>query len=915
MATTKPRDPETKNVSLNGFIKSDPKNSEINFPKERSGSNNAIARWWQKLGLRSKATIISVVAATIPLTVVSVSTYLSVAETLTKNNKESQLVRSVRMADNVERFIFERYGDIQAIAQLPILSNPKVRNITSEQEKKAILESYIRIYQVYDGIALYNLDGTLIFDVGAERSPKNVSKRDYFLSALRTDKAYISQPEASAVTKKINIFFSAPVKNPSGKTIAIVRSRMPVVALDKLVEDFGKGSNRYHISDASGRFFIASEKEQINRDAKTDFSGVANIIASRQPGVGDSVNRVSGNQQFVASAPMPTRAGVPDPKWDMVIGLDTSIALEAVQALLFQEILIIGGAIALLAAGAVLISRRATKPILEATAAVSELGKGNLDTRLQVQGQDEMAQLGDNINLMAAQLQDSLQLQEAQTKRSQILTEISTKERLQDSLEPLGQFLAEVRLELSSDRIVIYRFNPDWSGDITAESTVPDFISAKTEELGDSCISQELIEAYKNGRTINYNDVYNSGFHPDHLALMKRLAIKSNLITPILLADELYGLLIAHHCAKQHEWEQTEIDLLKARAFSIGQSLNRIGTVEKERQRSEKLQMELISLLTDVEGAASGDLTVRAQITADEIGIVADFFNAIIESLREVVVQVKSASTQVSSSVEQSDATVRQLSESALQQVDQINTTLMTMEQMTRSIQAVAASAKEAALVSTSAANTAESGGLAVERTVKSILGLRDTVSETAKKVKRLGESSQQISKVIVLINQIALKTNLLAVNASIEAARAGEEGRGFAVVAEEVAALAAQSATATKDIERIVESIQRETSEVVEAMESSTTQVVEGTRLAEEARSSLGQIVDVSRQVNILFQNISSATISQVATSEDVRQLMEQIVQITKQTSETTQDMSLALQSTISITEKLQTSVGTFKV
>jgi len=889
-----------------------------------STSNNAIAQWWQKLGLRTKATIISVVAATIPLTVVSMSVYFSVGKILTENTKESQLVRAVRMADKVERFIFERYADIQAIAELPILSNPKVRNIISQQEKKEVLESYIRINQVYDGIALYSLDGTLIFDVGAVRSPKNVSKRDYFLSALRTDKAYISQPEASAVTKKISIFFAAPVKDPSGETIAIVRSRMPVVALDRLVEDFGKNGNRYYISDASGRFFIASEKEQINGDAKTDFSGVANIIASRQPGVGDSVNRVSGNQQFVASAPLLSRAGVPDPQWDMIIGLDTSIALEAAQALLFQQILIIGGAITLVAAGAVLISRRATKPILEATAAVSELGKGNLDTRLQVQGQDEMAQLGQNINSMAGQLQDFLQLQEAQAKRSQMLAEVSRSSSVEELDAPLSRILEIARENIDCDRLVVYRFVANLKGIIVAEATVRNstLTSSRTVGLSDPCIPADTIEAYKQGKVLATYDVFNAGFDPAHVELMRKLQIKSNLIVPILRGGEVDGLLIAHACEQQREWQTDEIDQLKDWAKDLGLALGGLATIEqqqaisaRETERSETLQRELIGLLSDVEGATQGDLTVRAQITAGEIGIVADFFNAIVESLRDVVSQVKQATAKVNSSVSSNDIAIRGLSDDAKLQAQQLDDALQSVEKMTASIQEVAVNAKQASDASSTAADTAELGSQAIERSAESILQLRQTVAETAKKVKRLGEASQQISKVVVLIDQIALKTNMLAVNASIEAAKAGEEGRGFAVVAEEVGALAAQSTTATKEIERIVANIQRETSEVGEAMEASTEQVVAGTQQVELARKSLGQIVEVSRKVNELFQNISGATVSQVKTSEAVKILMENLATMSQKSSQTSRNVSEALQETVGVANQLQASVETFKV
>jgi methyl-accepting chemotaxis protein len=217
--------------------------------------------------------------------------------------------------------------------------------------------------------------------------------------------------------------------------------------------------------------------------------------------------------------------------------------------------------------------------------------------------------------------------------------------------------------------------------------------------------------------------------------------------------------------------------------------------------------------------------------------------------------------------------------------------------------------------VTATAAATAEQGGRAMDSTVHNILSLRSTIGETAKKVKRLGESSQQISKVVSLINQIALQTNLLAINAGIEAARAGEQGQGFAVVAEEVGELAARSAAATREIEHIVENIQRETSEVVEAMEQGTAQVVEGTQLVENAKLSLGEMLQVSQQIDHLVRSISEATVSQVATSESITHLMQDIAQVSAQTSTSSLQVSDALRRTVAISQELQTSVETFKV
>ncbi|MDJ0635153.1 MAG: methyl-accepting chemotaxis protein [Xenococcaceae cyanobacterium MO_188.B29] len=337
--------------------------------------------------------------------------------------------------------------------------------------------------------------------------------------------------------------------------------------------------------------------------------------------------------------------------------------------------------------------------------------------------------------------------------------------------------------------------------------------------------------------------------------------------------------------------------------------------VEQERQNSEVIQTELLEFLSSIEGVSEGDLTVRADITDSQIGIVADFFNSIIENLRDIITQVKATTNKVNFSIGQNENVIGQVAQEALQQAEQINQTLNALETMTSSIQEVASNAQKAAHVSQSASESAEMGGKAIEQTVSSILQLRETVAATAKKVKRLGESSQEISKVISLINQIAMQTNMLAINASIEASRAGEEGRGFAVVAEEVGELAVKSAEATKEIEEIVETIQEETADVVAAMELGTYQVVEGTRLVEDTKRSLDHIVQVSQQIDRLLQSISGATSSQAQTSQVVSQLMKEVAQVSQRTSDASRNVFDSLDETVKIAQKLESSVNTFKV
>jgi methyl-accepting chemotaxis protein len=202
-----------------------------------------------------------------------------------------------------------------------------------------------------------------------------------------------------------------------------------------------------------------------------------------------------------------------------------------------------------------------------------------------------------------------------------------------------------------------------------------------------------------------------------------------------------------------------------------------------------------------------------------------------------------------------------------------------------------------------------------MNRTVDGILAIRETVAETAKKVKHLGESSQKISTVVNLISTFAAQTNLLALNASIEAARAGEEGRGFAVVADEVRSLARQSAEATNEIEKLVAAIQGETNEVVAAMEAGTEQVVMGTKLVDETRQSLNKITTVSSKISDLVASITQATVVQSQASQAVTQTMTNVAAIAEKTSQEATFVSSSFEQLLKVAKTLETEVGQFKV
>lgn len=336
---------------------------------------------------------------------------------------------------------------------------------------------------------------------------------------------------------------------------------------------------------------------------------------------------------------------------------------------------------------------------------------------------------------------------------------------------------------------------------------------------------------------------------------------------------------------------------------------------EEQEKAKEDLQRQVRRLLDDVEAAARGDLTVQAEVTADVLGAVADSFNLTIQNLQKLVQQVKMAARQVSQEATENDIFARELSAGALGQAEELAVTLNSVQTLTDSIQRVAENAREANKVAQYASATAIKGGESIERTIAGILQIRGTVAETTRKVKRLTESTQEINKIVGLISQIASRTNQLALNASIEAARAGDAGRGFAVVADEVRQLANRSAKASKAIEQIVLQIQGKTSQVMTAMAEGTQQVIEGSRLAEQTKQSLEDIIQVSQQIDELVGSITSVTVEQTDSSRAMAQVVQAAELTAQRTSQEAHRVSGSLLRLVQVAQDLQASVERFKL
>jgi twitching motility protein PilJ len=232
---------------------------------------------------------------------------------------------------------------------------------------------------------------------------------------------------------------------------------------------------------------------------------------------------------------------------------------------------------------------------------------------------------------------------------------------------------------------------------------------------------------------------------------------------------------------------------------------------------------------------------------------------------------------------------------------------------MVASIDEVSGDAERSSDVARHSVDVAHKGGEAVRRTIAGMNTIRETIQETSKRIKRLGESSQEIGDIVELINDIADQTNILALNASIQASMAGEAGRGFAVVADEVQRLAERSANATRRIEVLVSTIQADTNEAVVSMERSTTDVVGGALLAENAGAALEEIEQVSNQIAMLVQNISGSARDQNDAAKTVLENVEKLTDISRKAEKSASITSKFINKLSALATQLRMSVAGF--
>ena len=710
---------------------------------------------------------------------------------------------------------------------------------------------------------------------------------------------------------------------------------MSVEVLQELLATYTERGDVYYLLDR-GKIFLGSYGEYVVKtlsnesaaqptyeyeaiDLSKIFEDTETLLDSSDVATDIARNTQTNTEQFLTFAPLQTNQ--PSLNWQAVIATDTATVFAPRRKL--RLVFIIGVGIIALGVGAIayILTHRLLRPILLAAQSVQKIGRGDFDTRVQIAGTDEIAKLGSDINHMASQLSDFVEIQTLLGQHSESLKNIALKlSTTTKPLETIELAVTQSALVLNTNRIIYYQFKTECSGTVVAEFVAPGYPALKGQEVFDADLASEYHAQYQGniGGKISEPIVLThlDRFEPEQLS-----EVKASLIAPVFVEDCLDGLLISDQYTTRSSWLDAEMEFIAQAGKQIGFAATRLQFQEqqrlaeiREKSAREILQQRALNLLQEVYDVSLGDLTIRAKVTEDEIGTIADSYNSTIESLQKLVNQTKSAAIEVQTNTVVNDMAIQSLAQETVAQATEIVQMRSQIAEMEQSIDLVSRQANQARDFILQAVSTIDRTDQSMNQTVAEIDAMQNTVTQTTAKVQRLGESSQAISSAVNTIGRFAAQTHLLALKASIEAARAGKEGRGFAVIAEEVRSLATQSAEATADIETLVNKIQLETSEVVKAMNYGTEQITQGSELVQQTRQSLTEVNQVGDRINQLVDSIAKAAVGQSMTSIRVSQAMNKVAAIAQNNSHSATQVSTSIKQLSQIALKLQTNIDQFR-
>jgi twitching motility protein PilJ len=554
---------------------------------------------------------------------------------------------------------------------------------------------------------------------------------------------------------------------------------------------------------------------------------------------------------------------------------------------------------------------------------------GDRTARAEVFAEDEIGELAITFNRLTDKITQQVKQQEDQVKIAQLVHEVTDRYRV--SLNPqyiLDSAIISIKSAIQADRVLVYRFDENWRGQIIAESVNPDFSIALGTEIIDIVFVKNYIDNYEKNSVQAIANIDENNFSDSHLELLNRLGIKASLIAPILINNKLYGLLIAHQCSQIREWQNLEINLLKQVAIPIGYALEQTSLNQRidrasslaelvtgeKRQQQEILQQQISRLIQDISSLSQGNLTLKAEVVSGQIGVIAENFNLIIDNLKTIITKIKSSTLQINTVVKENDNVISQLSKQTQKQTSVLSHVLEKVQPIISSLQANSESNNKVREVTYASFSNAQESLTIIDSATENISSLRSTIDEMKNRVKRLGESSLQIDNIIDLVSEIGTQASLLAVNTELQAARKHQDS-SFLLIATNLGDLAIRCAAVTQQIETIVSTNQQETREIIQVMDLVTSQVVKETNVTESMRSYLHENLNALQQINQLVESVFQGTAFQLETSQAVQEMIQEIYQVSEVSDDSVQQIFQSWQKALNIAHELQINLEELKV
>jgi twitching motility protein PilJ len=852
----------------------------------------------------AKATILATLFGVVPVIAVGWIAYRAADQAITEQIAQEKIAEASQLSGQLSRFLQERLSNVKTVASVvdAVTSDSELSALTSNAESSDEvvqsladeLTTFAQDYRTYANLTLYDVRGRVLVQSRGSAAELNQSAFPYFQQVLKTKQPAVSEPiETQSVdgSKRLSLYVAAPVENEAGQTIAIVAGRIPVEFLGNAVlrTTTAQEGETHRLIDSAGRIFQivpSSDGSELGTAVSEVIPIFPKVSAQRQQ------QAWLTEQQLHAYAPV---KGMDNLNWSVVVSTDATVAFVGQQRLL--EAIALGTTLTALLAALVgaLIAELLTRPILQVTKTVEKLGQGNLDTRVSVQGNDELAVLSSNVNQMATRIQTLLATLRQNAVRVQrnnaILAELSRHESLAqgDLLQASKVFVETTAKTLEIERVSVWLYSADQSQLICLDlyqRAGQQHISGVSLRVADfpnyfAALTQEGL--------INAPDVQTD---PRTSEMAESYLIPLNIVSmldfPIQVAGRMVGVVCCEHVGTRREWKPEEEIFVYSIASLVALALE-----------SDTLQTEVGHLLDIVSSVEEGDLTVQAQVSDRTTGLVADTFNRLLERLSQVLTQVLDAARQVSEGVNQQRELAVTVATNAQQQADAVTQVLSLTEQVEHAAQDSAEQVNTASESLRTVATAVNQGQSAIASLTQGIQILQEGSDRITQRMKTLGEFVGLADQFVQEQGQIAFITQTLALNASLVAARASEQHdpSQFIVVAREFDSIANQ-----------VNKLAQQTNEGLVSLEQRSAQIHSVVSAIDADVQSLGELVrgfmQGVEQSNQVFGNVQTITDEAVRAGESVGQMNQSIVSAAQSTAQVMRDIAQLAAKTADLTQ-----------